>query len=156
MIQRIQSLFLLGTLAACIACFFLPFWIYTGPDYAYQVSLFAVKLTTNGNAQYLFVSTIPIIVIMSVSAILAIVSIFYYKNRLLQIKINTYNLFLTLIFIGTIYLWIPYMIEEKLPNATRSWQCGLILPLFSLIFLILANKFIKKDENLVRSADRLR
>jgi hypothetical protein len=48
------------------------------------------------------------------------------------------------------------MIEEKLPNAIRNWNYGLILPLFSFIFLILANRFIKKDEKLVRSADRLR
>jgi len=157
MIQRIQSLFLLCVLFACIACFSLPFWTYTGQDYnyTYLVSLFAVELT-EGNAQNLFVSTMPIIVIISVSAILSIVSIFYYKNRLIQIKINNYNLFLTIIFIGAIYLWIPYMIEEKLPNAIRNWNYGLILPLFSLIFLILANRFIKKDEKLVRSTDRLR
>ncbi len=157
MIQRIQSFFLLCVLFACIACFFLPFWTYTGQDhnYTYLVSLFAVKLT-EGNAQNLFVSTVPIIVIISVSAILSVVSFFYYKKRLIQIKINNFNLFFTIIFIGTIYLWIPYMIEEKLPQAIRNWNYGLILPLFSLIFLILANRFIKKDEKLVRSTDRLR
>ena len=33
---------------------------------------------------------------------------------------------------------------------------GLILPIFSIVFLVLANKAIKKDEDLVKSVDRLR
>jgi len=155
MIQRIQSLFLLCVLFACIACFFLPFWIFAGPDCAYQVNLLSVKLIS-GNCQNLIVGTIPLIVLVSISSILSVISIFYYKNRLLQIRLNNFNLLFTLIFIATIYFLIPYMIEEQSPNLNDIWQFGLILPLFSLIFLILANRFIKKDEKLVRSADRLR
>jgi hypothetical protein len=157
MIQRIQTLFLIIALGAIAACFFIPFWIYNGPEgtYTYEVNLFAVKCT-GGEAQSFFISTIPIIVILSVSAIICIVDIFYYKNRHMQIKINNFNIFLTVIFIGTVYLWIPSMITDKIPLAKSSWQYGLILPLITFISLILANRFIKKDENLVKSADRLR
>lgn len=162
MIQRIQTLFLLIALGAIAACFFIPFWVYNGPDgsYTFEVNLFAIKYI-NGNAQNVFlntepVSTLPILVILSVSAILCVVGIFYFKDRSTQVKINNYNIFLTLIFIGTIYLWIPYMIDEKIKSAMASWQYGLILPLITFIALIFANRFIKKDENLVKSSDRLR
>lgn len=74
----------------------------------------------------------------------------------MQLKLNNYNILMTVIFTGTIFLWIPYMIEEILPDAVRTWQYGLLLPLVSLVFLILAGNFIKKDEKLVKSADRLR
>ncbi|NNK83439.1 MAG: DUF4293 family protein [Flavobacteriaceae bacterium] len=33
---------------------------------------------------------------------------------------------------------------------------GILLPIFSIVFLVLANKAIKKDEDLVKSVDRLR
>lgn len=157
MIQRIQSLFLFIVLACCAACYFMPFWNYTGtnPAYEYQVSLFAVTLVS-GSAQNFYVGTLPIIVILSVSTILSLITLFYYKNRPMQLKLNNYNILMTVIFTGTIFLWIPYMIEEILPDAVRTWQYGLLLPLISLVFLILAGNFIKKDEKLVKSADRLR
>ncbi len=157
MIQRIQTLFIIVALAAFIACFFLPFWKYVGtnPDYVYLVSLLSVSFVSGLN-QNIAVGTLPVIVLVSVTTILSLVSLFYYKKRELQIKINNYNLFITLIFTATIFLWIPYMIQEKLPAANSEWQFGLIMPLISIICLVLANIFIKKDENLVKSADRLR
>ncbi len=157
MLQRIQTLFLICTFVAALACFFLPFWNYTGvnPDYIYQLTLFKVKLIS-GNSQLLAIGTLPIIVLNSVSILLSVVSLFFYKKRIMQMKINNYNLLITLIFTVTVFLWIPYMISEALPGAVSQWQPGLIFPLLSVIFLVLANIFIRKDEKLVKSADRLR
>jgi hypothetical protein len=157
MIQRIQTLFIFLAFAAFGACFFLPFWNYAGssPDYVYQVKLLSVTLVS-GTDQNIILGTLPIIVLDSVTAILALVSLFYFKNRETQIKIINYNLFITLIFTATIFLWIPYMMSEKLPTADYHWQPGLILPLVAILCLVMANVFIKKDEKLVKSADRLR
>ena len=155
MIQRIQTLFLLVVLLSGIACFFSPFWIYTGSNYTCYVNMFGAKQVM-GAATFQIISTMPVIVVLSISLILTIVSIFYFKNRRVQLKINGYNLLLTVIFIGTIYLWIPYIITDKLPDASYDWQYGLIFPLISLVFILLAGRFIKKDEKLVKSADRLR
>ncbi|MEM8927237.1 MAG: DUF4293 family protein, partial [Bacteroidota bacterium] len=33
---------------------------------------------------------------------------------------------------------------------------GMLIPVFSIVFLVLANRAIKKDEDLVKSVDRLR
>ncbi len=157
MIQRIQSLFIIVALAAFVACFFFPFWNYSGtnPGYVYLVSIFSVKCIS-GVDQGAMIGTIPVIVLVSVSIIISVVSFFYYKKREMQIKMNNYNLFITLIFIGTIFLWIPYTIQEKLPASTYEWRFGLVLPLIAVVCLLLANVFIRKDEKLVKSADRLR
>jgi hypothetical protein len=157
MLQRIQTLFLLGVLAACAACYFLPFWVYAGvnPDYTYEITLFSVKCT-GGTPQYITFGTLPILVLVSVSAVLSLVSLVNYKKRSLQVRVNNYNLLMTLIFTGTIFLWIPYIFEQNLPLAVSQWQPGLLLPLLSIVFLLLANVFIRKDEKLVKSADRLR
>ncbi|HNW98975.1 MAG TPA: DUF4293 domain-containing protein [Bacteroidales bacterium] len=155
MIQRIQTLCLLIALGTISACFFLPFWEYQGSDYLYEVNVFAVKFIS-GNPQILYVSTIPILIILAVSGLITIAAIFYFKNRQMQMKINNFNIFLTIIFSGTVFLWIPYMINQQIPTAVASWKYGLILPLITLFSLIFANQFIKKDEKLVKSADRLR
>ena len=157
MIQRIQSLFIFVAFAAFVACFFLPFWNYSGtnPDYVYLVSIFSVSCIS-GTDQSVIIGTIPLIVLVSASIILSLVSLFYYKKRETQIKINNYNVFITLIFIGTIFLWIPYMIQDKLPASKYDWRLGLILPLIAIVCILFANVFIKKDKKLVKSADRLR
>jgi hypothetical protein len=40
--------------------------------------------------------------------------------------------------------------------ANSEKGIGLLLPVFSIVLLALANKAIKKDESLVKSVDRLR
>ena len=134
MIQRIQTLFLVIAFGAFAACFFLPFWYYSGtnPEYTYSVSLLSVSLVS-GADQNIMIGTLPVIVLASVTAILSLVSLFYYKKRETQIKINNYNLFISLIFTGTIYLWIPYMLNQALPAATSEWRPGLIMPLIAIV-----------------------
>ena len=157
MLQRIQTLFLFAATTACAACFCLPFWNYISmsPAYNYQLTIFSVKLVS-GNIQIIDFGTLPIIFLVSVSAILSLYSMFSFKNRRLQIKLNSFNVFITIIFIGVIYILLPNMLQKALPNAESKWGFGLILPLITLVCLISANVFIKKDENLVKSADRLR
>ena len=157
MFQRIQTVFLIVAMAACAACFFLPFWNYVSesPAYNYQLTLLSVKLIS-GNIQIIDFGTLPIVALASVSALLSLYSMFNFKNRPMQIKINSFNVFITIIFIGVIYLLLPNMLHKALPNAVSEWGFGLLLPLISLVCLILANVFIKNDENLVKSSDRLR
>jgi hypothetical protein len=45
-------------------------------------------------------------------------------------------------------------VPEYSGEGNLSW--GLILPAASIVFLLLANRGINKDEELIRSADRLR
>jgi hypothetical protein len=45
--------------------------------------------------------------------------------------------------------------KEARPEAI-SYQIGSFLPIISAVFAYLAAHFIKKDEQLVRSADRIR
>jgi ABC-type polysaccharide transport system permease subunit len=57
---------------------------------------------------------------------------------------------------GIFFFYIP-MIEKKIsivPDYSKAF--GIYLPLVALVFLIMANRAIKRDDKLVRSADRLR
>jgi glucan phosphoethanolaminetransferase (alkaline phosphatase superfamily) len=100
---------------------------------------------------------LPIILVVILTAILIVYTIFQYKNRPLQIKLSNVGVLACIALILAIFfLYIP-MIEKKIgiiPDYRKSF--GIYMPLVSLVFMVMANRAIKRDENLVKSADRLR
>jgi succinate-acetate transporter protein len=88
-----------------------------------------------------------------VSAVLALITIFLFKNRKLQFVLGRLNIILNFILLGFFVYW-----SQALPGEMQISEkgIGMLTPVLSIVFLVLANKAIKKDEALVKSADRLR
>lgn len=140
MIQRIQSIYLI--IAAIISgglIFAFPLWTFTG-----------------GNEQG--ISTEPIaMVLFFLSAILSIYSITRYKTRQTQFVLGRLNMLVNLVLV--IYLVYRLMNPAQgLTDGVEIERQGIVtaFPLVVIILIALANRAIKKDEDLVRSADRLR
>jgi len=143
MIQRIQSLYLL--LAGIISgglIFFVNLWV-----------------TLKGNivGTELFLSnsflekSIPVNFFLS--ALLSIITIFLFKNRKLQFVMGRLNILINLILLGLlIYLSLTLSGEAVVSKK----GIGMFLPIVVILLLVIANKAIKKDEDLVKSVDRLR
>ncbi len=99
--------------------------------------------------------------------ILLAVTLFSYKNRQRQIKLCTVTFFINIILLGFLFL-TPDMLSTKLsasldlgldkPAARKMvhYQWASFFPFVSLILVNMASRFIKKDEAMVRSAERLR
>lgn len=87
------------------------------------------------------------------SAVISLVSIFLYKNRKLQFMLGRLNIILNLILLGLFVYWSLNLSGEILISEKGI---GMLIPIISIVFLVLANKAIKKDEDLVKSVDRLR
>lgn len=91
------------------------------------------------------------------SIFLIVVIVFLYKNRkqqLLLCKIAT-------LLIAGLVAAIFYFAENVRSSSdfagyTSEIRPMMVAPLAALVMVVLANRFIKKDEELVRSADRLR
>ncbi len=87
------------------------------------------------------------------SIILSLTSIFSYKKRQFQFVLGRLNILSNLILLGL-------LIYESLslPGETSVSVKGIevLLPFISIVFIVLANKAIQKDENLVKSVDRIR
>ena len=136
MIQRIQTLYLLlVALSAAVLPFFLYLW-----------------LDANGS-EFFSNNTTLIAVAFYVIAALALTAIFLFKNRQNQFVVNRLNMILNLFLLGffvyrSLNLSGGTMVSEK--------GIGMLIPVFSIVFLVLANRAIKKDEDLVKSVDRLR
>ena len=87
---------------------------------------------------------------------LCIVCIWMYKDRKKQLIIGRVTYFLTLAYIVIISLSLDRLIEAMGGSPDITYGVSLFLPLIAMGFLFLANRAVKKDEELVRSLDRLR
>jgi len=136
MLQRIQTLYLLlasGVSGGLIFVFHM--WI-TSED----VKVFAI------NEMVLFGLFIT-------SALLSLLSIFMFKNRKSQFIVGRLNIILNFILLGLLVYRSLNVSGEALVSEKGI---GMFLPVVSIVLLALANKAIKKDEDLVKSVDRLR
>lgn len=85
-------------------------------------------------------------------AVLAIFSAVSYRNRNTQIRINYLSLILNILLI---VIFVYYVLN--LPGGvTPEKGIEAIAPLLNCILLLLANRAIKKDIELVKSVDRIR
>ncbi|MDH5609285.1 MAG: DUF4293 domain-containing protein [Cyclobacteriaceae bacterium] len=163
MIQRIQSVFLLLVAAAMIAMLFFPLWEkidFTTSEVA-TMNAFSLKFETfddaTGQRNVIMEKNVLYISIGALlAALVALFSIFQYTNRLRQIQLGALNSFLIAATMG-LALWFVFKGEALLAVAQQgNYLFGFYLPMGALVFNMLANRFIRRDEQLVRSADRLR
>lgn len=96
---------------------------------------------------------ILILVLYFVSAALSLLSIFLFKNRKMQINLNWLNLLLNILLIG----YLAFALSN-LPGGFENPEKGIggLGAFVSIGLLYIANRLIKKDEELVKSVDRFR
>lgn len=88
-----------------------------------------------------------------VSIALAIISILSFKKRQLQFVLNRLNIISNFVLLGVFVYRLLTLSGETIVSEKGI---GVLFPIISIVFLVLANKAIKKDEDLVKSVDRLR
>jgi hypothetical protein len=162
MIQRIQTVFLLVVAILHISLFFVPFWGAANPLGVHILldaagvdgaNLSTVKNLVLGNG----LNAMKITIINSIIIFGALATIFLYNNRLTQIKFTWFLMMVT-----TVLLVVMFLAAEKVKGNIEglrfdsNYSFGIIIPVISLILLFLSARRIRHDENLVRSADRLR
>jgi len=136
MIQRIQTVYLLVVI---LISGILPFW---------------VNLWSDASGKEIFAKNeIFISMAFYASAVLALIAMVIFKKRKNQFVMNRLNIIFNLFLLGffvyrSLNLSGETMVSEK--------GIGMLIPVISIVFLVLANRAIKKDEDLVKSVDRLR
>ena len=136
MIQRIQSVYLvIVTLLAGVVPFFLYLWLDARGEEFFAKYDILVSSALYGIAA------------------LAFLTIFLYKKRQNQFVVNRLNLILNLILLG---FFVYRSLNLSGGTLVSEKGIGMLIPVFSIVFLVLANRAIKKDEDLVKSVDRLR
>jgi len=158
MIQRIQTLYLSLAFIAIALLFAFPLAQFFAENGAYVFSITGLKNMVPGDPDtFKPLIFLPLIIVAVGIALLALFAIFQYKNRSFQIKLTSIGVLAAIgLIMGIFFLYIP-MIEKKIniiPDYSKAF--GIYLPLVALVFMVMANRAIKRDDKLVRSADRLR
>ncbi len=153
MIQRPQTLLLIVVVALMSITAFSNVWKLETESMS--VILNTRKITVNPEGTTY--STIYLAVVTLGSAIVALFSIFQYKNRKLQMIIGAINnLIITSFLLLVTFVALPKAIELSGAQKEGAFSIAYFLPLGALVANFISNKLIKKDENLVRSMDRMR
>ena len=84
---------------------------------------------------------------------LTIIAVFTFKKRQTQFVLNRLNIILNFVLLG-VFVYRSLSIPGETLVSQKG--IGVLLPIISIVFLAMANKAIKKDEDLVKSVDRLR
>jgi hypothetical protein len=154
MIQRIQTVYLLIAEILIGALFFVPFAEIAGKEGSiYRFDIKGIYLESAQKAEIIF-SSLPLVILWVVCLILILTTVFLYKNRILQMKLSTINIFLLLGFCGLIYYYA--WSGAKALAGVYSLTIYLVFPVIAAILVYLASRAINKDELLVRSIDRIR
>ncbi len=126
MVQRIQSLYLL---------------ICSLINFAYCYYLYFIDTLYNSFFGGV-ISLFPLII-----SIISFYTIFKYMNRQTQFVLNRLSIILCFVFVGILIFVF---------DLASNFEWTNLVPIFSIILLVLANRAIKKDEDLIRSIDRIR
>jgi uncharacterized membrane protein YidH (DUF202 family) len=146
MIQRIQTIFLICYVGAMGGLFALPFATSVASQSAEDVfadGIYSVHDNT----------ILQVLAVLGIAV--ALFSIFRYKQRTTQLKLGYLLIVLAIMIPVVALLYYTNMISAMADGVVHD-AAGLFLPFAAIVFAILANYFIRKDERLIQSMDRLR
>lgn len=154
MIQRIQSVYLL--LTTLLSVLFLNGNIinFIGSTSPVSLAFNGVRMYSGGEEPEIIMTVMPFSILIMLIPLVAVVAIFLYKNRKVQMKMVVALMLLIIAVIALAVYYVYSVINTY--DSELMFGYKLILPVLMLIFSILAYRRIKKDEELVRSYDRLR
>lgn len=113
----------------------------------------AIFLFVTGQDFSVFGPTPFISVVCVVLILFGFLSILSYKDRKRQILLNNISIFINALLLGLLAYWLL-----SLSGGINFPEKGIepLFPLISMICLFIANIYIRKDDRLVKSVDRLR
>ncbi|MFR9603374.1 MAG: DUF4293 domain-containing protein [Rikenellaceae bacterium] len=154
MIQRIQTIYMLCASALVAAALFMPLAFFATKGDFFDLYAIGLKTIDGELAQ----KTIYMFLLLIGAALLPIINIFLYKNRMLQIRLCVVEIVLL---IGAsammgLYYFLSYRFFSSLEISTQGFKPALMFPFIAIFFVYLAAKAIFKDELMIRSVDRIR
>lgn len=154
MLQRIQTLYLFVADLLVAILFFVPFAEMAGKEgslYRFNISGVIAEGVAGGAIMQ---RPWPMLILTSLVLILLNLIIFQYKNRVRQMKLSYFMIFMLIGLTSLIYLYVWKY--NDIMGGTYSLKIFITFPLIASVFVYLAIRGIAKDELLVKSIDRIR
>ncbi|MFL0684658.1 MAG: DUF4293 domain-containing protein [Algoriphagus aquaeductus] len=158
MIQRIQTIFLFLVAVAMGVTIGTQLWNQSGGTSGDTWNLTVFTLTNfdaNGDAIQTS-SKWYLGALAAFAGLLAMISIFQYRTRSRQMLLNMINSLVMVSLVAATFLTTNGINSSIQAQDGGSYEVGFWSILVAMVMNMLANRFIKKDEALVRSVDRIR
>ncbi len=154
MIQRIQTLYLFLISALIAVMLFAPLAWFAGEAGAFELHAFALEMA-KGEPLH---TTVYLGILLVAALVLPLVTIFLYRNRMLQIRLCCVEMVLLLgcLAMEGVYYYLARRAFSNLAFHAQGFKPAIVLPIVGLLFAYLAAKAIFKDELLIRESDRIR
>lgn len=152
MLQRVQSVYLAVAFIAALAVYFFPIAVFKADS-----GLITLNFSGFQNEEAGFISKFyPLAILTGIMCFFILFQVFNFKKRIRQIQTGKAVIILSLIWylIVGIFVFNYFRTFDILLSARPG--VALFLPIVVIILVIIANKYIRKDEELVRSIDRIR
>ncbi|MEJ7643291.1 MAG: DUF4293 domain-containing protein [Chryseolinea sp.] len=147
--QRIQTVFLVIVIIGVLVTLIFPIWtINSNGEQTVLTGFYLLKGNVYQYTPYAITAMLAI-----ASATLALIQITKYKSRVTQMKMGALNSFFLVGVCGSAYWFSSQLIKLMGPG---QYGLGMWLPAIAILANLLANRFIRKDEKLVRDSNRLR
>lgn len=151
MIQRIQTIYLFFAALFILLYYMFPIAVFTTDAYVFE--FFNCHISHPENLQPP-VTMVPLAILPLFSLLLSLISIFLFKRRKLQMRLGKINM---LMVFTTLVVSVFYFFKiNDLLAGTVNYGFSTLFPMLAFAMIFMANKSIRKDENLIRSADRIR
>jgi len=148
MIQRKQTLFLILAFVLMVVCMSTQLATLVGNNGIAFANVYNLWLTDGQGSHSL--TSAPLFVMLLLSALLSLVTIFMYMKRKLQAKLCVVQMFVLLGW----YVFLAVLPQYVGGQMNLRWP--VVLPAVCIILTFMARKGIVADEKLVRSLDRIR
>ena len=157
MIQRIQSVYLALVALCMLALYFSSIATFTSVNSLFIYSIFGLNMQGSANLELGIFPTFLLGLTTTIFA-LSLYSISLFKSRVKQMTFVRLNSLLLLLFIVIAVLAFNRSMEISMAKVSvvTNYLFGSVAPFIALVLNMLAFRAIKKDEALVRSADRIR
>ena len=152
--QRKQTIFLVIVGACMLMSIFFPIWKSTvdGVEKSLFPLHYSIDESGTKTTTYFPYSLTAICAIAA--ATLAFFEIGKFQNRMLQIKLGALNSLFMAGCIGSAVYFATNLIKSN--QQAGEYGMAIFLPVAAMISNMIANRFIRKDEKLVRDSDRIR
>lgn len=155
MLQRVQTIWLFFATAAIFSLFLFPYLQTFNTD----GSVKALKVTgiqENIGGQIVQTEAFTGLTIATVIiGLIPFITIFLFKNRKKQMMLC----YVSIVSILGFSFWLVQTAKTALGGITlqsENYGLGVILPSLAVFFMVLALRGIRRDDKLIKSADRLR
>lgn len=152
--QRKQTIFLALSGACMILMIFFPAW--QAIDNGIEKVLFPLhySVTENGQKTTIYFPYALSAILAAAAATIAFMEIGKYENRMTQIKMGALNSLVMAASLGSLVYFATQLIKAN--QVAGAYGLSLWLPAGAMVFNMIANRFIRRDEKLVRDSERIR